>query len=114
MEVRYNGRWLALKYFLSMAQGFRVERERVAISRLRCLATYTDDIRMPNRTPFSVDVPDQNPSPYCAVRCWLTAFRSDTRSETSSAVAIWSLTCIYTILLLTGDREASGAGCQAC
>src|ERR1035438_7484267 len=37
IDVRYNGRWLGLKYFLSMDHGFRVESARVAIRRWRCM-----------------------------------------------------------------------------
>jgi hypothetical protein len=56
-----------------MAQGFLVESAKVAISRLRSLATYTVDLRMAKSMPFSVNPDDQCPFPYCDVKCWLTA-----------------------------------------
>src|SRR5712692_6717297 len=69
IPVRYKGSLLGLKYFLSMAQGFRVESANVATNRPRCLATYTVEVLMVKRTPFSVDPDDQCPFPYCDVRC---------------------------------------------
>lgn len=38
IDVRYSGRLLVLKNFLSIAHGFRVESVSVAMSRLRYLA----------------------------------------------------------------------------
>lgn len=90
MAVRYSGSSLGLKYLVSIAHGFLVDNVKVAIGRPRYRARYTVAFRMLKCTLFAVTFADQGPLPYRAVSRLPAAIRTETRSATSSAVAIWS------------------------
>ncbi len=55
---------------------------------------YTCPILIRNRSPLSVGLPAQNPSPNFFARSWLTRVRIATSSAISFALASWSFKCI--------------------
>ena len=63
MLVRYSGLSHALKYFMSIAQGFFVASLSVAMMRASCLATQTIERRRSSRTRRAVESEDQCPCP---------------------------------------------------
>src|SRR5205814_8081306 len=91
VELQYNGVWHGLKYCLSIAHGFRVDRFNVAITMPRDRATQTIARLMSNFTAVSVPDDDHGPSPYRRVRSSATTRRSDAMAAASWIVAVSSL-----------------------
>src|ERR1700722_6323256 len=83
---------------MSIDHGFLVESASVAISLPGYRAIYTRPILIRNRSPPSVGLPAQNPSPYFFARYWLTRARIATNSGMSSALASTSFNGIGRLL----------------
>src|SRR4029077_8237222 len=91
MLMRYSAFSTLAKYAVSMAQGFFVCRQSVAITLfpLCAMMVFENFGRLRSRkTPFSVEREDQLPLPYLWVRCSAAALRTAAIAPASASVAV--------------------------